>query len=209
MVKLNCSNCNKEFEIPESHFKYKKLRNQNYFYCSKECYLKKHSNGKIVKCVNCGKKFRVKGYRKAKDFYCSRKCRKTSKIIKCWYCHKEFIRKLGVIKRNKQRHFCSRECMGKWQSENLKGENSPSWLGGWEKYYGINWVEQKNKARKRDNYTCQLCAKKENKKAFDVHHKIPFRKFGIKRYLEANSLDNLITLCNFCHSKYEPRRKNL
>ena len=97
--------------------------------------------------------------------------------------------------------------MGKWQSENLKGENNPSWLGGWKKYYGINWVEQKNKARKRDNYTCQLCGKKENGRAHDVHHKIPFRKFGIKRYLEANDLSNLITLCNSCHLRYEPRKK--
>ncbi len=179
----------------------------NPIYCSKECYLKKHINGKIVKCANCSKKFRVEGYRKAKNFYCSRECRKTSKIIKCSYCYKEFKRKPAIIKRNKKNQFCSQECMGKWQSENKRGENSNTWLGGWEKYYGENWVKQKNLARKRDNYTCQLCGKKENGKSFDVHHKIPFRKFGKERYLEANKLSNLITLCSNCHSQYEPRRK--
>jgi predicted HNH restriction endonuclease len=33
----------------------------------------------------------------------------------------------------------------------------------------------------------------------DVHHIIPFRKFGIERYQEANSLSNLICYCNLCH----------
>jgi predicted HNH restriction endonuclease len=36
----------------------------------------------------------------------------------------------------------------------------------------------------------------------DVHHIIPFRKFGIDRYREANKISNLISLCNSCHSKF-------
>jgi 5-methylcytosine-specific restriction endonuclease McrA len=97
--------------------------------------------------------------------------------------------------------------MGKWQSKYKTGERNNSWLGGWEKYYGINWIEQKNKARERDDFICQKCGKKENGKAFDVHHKIKFRLFGKKNYLKANNLKNLITLCNPCHSSVEPKKR--
>lgn len=202
---LICDKCGKEFGFCESIIKFRLERNKHFF-CSKECYLSFHSNQKKVKCITCGKIFNVRGYRikNTKNFYCSRKCKKISKQVKCNWCKKLFYRKPSLIRG--KNNFCSQKCMGRWQSKYKRGENSNSWLGGWEKYYGANWKEQKNLTRKRDKYICQLCAKSESKKTFDVHHKIPFRKFGIKRYLEANDLSNLITLCNSCHSKIEPRK---
>lgn len=55
-------------------------------------------------------------------------------------------------------------------------------------------------ARKRDNYTCQLCGVHEEEwhKQMDVHHIINYREFEDKD--EANQLDNLVCLCNKCHS---------
>lgn len=67
--------------------------------------------------------------------------------------------------------------------------------------YGPNWSEQKNLARKRDNYRCRLCGSVEQHRAHDVHHRIPFRSF--ENYLQANELDNLITLCKKCHQLLE------
>ncbi len=89
----------------------------------------------------------------------------------------------------------------------LYGENHPQWRGGREKYYGPNWTKQKNLARKRDNYICSNCKTKEDGRAHDVHHIVPFRKFGKINYLEANNLNNLITLCPSCHCSIEARRK--
>jgi predicted HNH restriction endonuclease len=37
----------------------------------------------------------------------------------------------------------------------------------------------------------------------DVHHVKPFRDFGVANYLEANQLDNLVTLCKPCHMAIE------
>jgi len=203
---LICNQCGKRFGLYESIIKFR-LEHNKHFFCSRKCYLKFHSNQKIIKCYNCGKEFRIKGYRKAKHFYCSRECRKTSKIIKCFYCGKKFKRKPSLIKRNIINQFCSQKCMGKWQSKYKRGENSNTWLGGWEKYYGINWTEQKNLVRQRDSYACQLCGIRENGKAHDVHHKIAFREFGIGNYKEANKLENLVTLCPSCHNMIEPKKK--
>ncbi len=67
--------------------------------------------------------------------------------------------------------------------------------------YGPNWNQQKQKARERDNYTCQVCGAPEGERAHDVHHKVPFRSFA--GYKEANSLRNLTTLCRSCHRRVE------
>jgi len=77
-------------------------------------------------------------------------------------------------------------------------------LGLWRNdpnVYGPNWQQQRSLARQRDHYTCQVCGTVENGQSHQVHHKIPFRLFT--SYLEANRLDNLITLCSTCHQKVE------
>lgn len=67
--------------------------------------------------------------------------------------------------------------------------------------YGPRWPQQKEKARIRDQYTCQNCQQSEDGRAHDVHHKIPFKSFASS--LEANRLNNLITLCAPCHRQAE------
>jgi DEAD/DEAH box helicase domain-containing protein len=67
--------------------------------------------------------------------------------------------------------------------------------------YGQNWPNQRNLARQRDGYRCQLCGAREGERQHDVHHKVPFRLFI--SYLEANQLENLITLCHACHRQVE------
>lgn len=75
--------------------------------------------------------------------------------------------------------------------------------------YGPNWEEQRNKARARDGYRCAHCGTEErDDRQHDVHHIRPFREFGYiaghnQAYLEANQLDNLVTLCPSCHRNAE------
>lgn len=68
-------------------------------------------------------------------------------------------------------------------------------------HYGPNWTIQRDRARSRDAYCCQVCGVEESGKAHHVHHKTPFRLFN--SFLEANQLDNLITLCPTCHQRVE------
>jgi DEAD/DEAH box helicase domain-containing protein len=67
--------------------------------------------------------------------------------------------------------------------------------------YGPTWPQQRQQARARDGYRCQMCGAREQDRQHDVHHKTPFRTFASHR--EANQPDNLITLCRACHRRAE------
>jgi DEAD/DEAH box helicase domain-containing protein len=67
--------------------------------------------------------------------------------------------------------------------------------------YGPTWPQIRDRARARDKYTCQVCGAVETNRQHDVHHKVPFRAFT--SFVEANRLENLITLCPSCHHKAE------
>jgi DEAD/DEAH box helicase domain-containing protein len=77
---------------------------------------------------------------------------------------------------------------------------------------GPNWEAQRNRARARDGHRCRHCGVAERpERSHDVHHLEPFRNFGYVRgkndhYLEANRLDNLVTLCRSCHRRVEVDR---
>ena len=72
--------------------------------------------------------------------------------------------------------------------------------------YGPNWQAQREKALERDGYRCRTCGAVED--PLHVHHVRPFREYGYvpgrnRNYLEANRLENLVTLCPSCHRRAE------
>ena len=87
---------------------------------------------------------------------------------------------------------------------NRRGANNINYRGGTIKGRGQNWGHQKRQVLKRDNYKCQICGKKIDRKKWDfgVHHIKPYREFN-GDYEAANQLSNLITLCRKCHAKVE------
>lgn len=122
----------------------------------------------------------------------------------------ECRRKLSEAKKGKPNKFSEEACrkmaeLGrkKIMEYNKKhpkfGENNPNWKGGSISYYGPNWQSQRRKILERDNHICQRCGAPENGREHDIHHIIPFRKFGLENYKEANKLNNLETLCIHCH----------
>lgn len=67
--------------------------------------------------------------------------------------------------------------------------------------YGRDWAAIRDRIRLRDDFTCQVCGKKESVSAHHVHHKIPFKSFtSIEK---ANTASNLVTLCADCHALAE------
>ena len=81
-----------------------------------------------------------------------------------------------------------------------KGENAmekhPNWQGGKSfEPYGIDFNDAlKEKIRKRDNYTCQLCGVKQEELGYKLHvHHIDHNKTN-------NTPSNLISLCLSCHT---------
>ena len=83
----------------------------------------------------------------------------------------------------------------KKQAGAKKGKNNPNWNNGssFEPYSPEFNKEKKQQVLERDNYKCQCpnCEHKSNK--LDIHH-IDYDK-------KNNNVENLITLCNKCHTK--------
>lgn len=189
-----CQHCGTAFRKVHAQYKlYKK------HFCCRECYDLYRRIG--VNCHRCGISFIINKYKfdnsKTKIFHCCWSCRKYPPIY-CDWCGN--IIEKGRFKKNKNK-FCTIKCKADWTSENIHGEMHHNWKGGEQKYYGRSWDKQRKKAMERDNHTCQECGnhKGELDKRLNVHHKIPFRYFGLKRHEEANELDNLITYCDPCH----------
>lgn len=67
--------------------------------------------------------------------------------------------------------------------------------------YGKDWSRLREAVRTRDGFCCQVCGLPEDGKQHEVHHKQPFRQFVSA--VEANRLNNLVTLCPACHRKAE------
>lgn len=177
-------------------------------YCSVACDKAAKATLQTATCEQCGKVFQghlspVRPILK----YCSIACDKIAKQAQvphtCPECGKSFTFYQSI-----PRVYCSKQCAGKHsimiKNKPPKRPNARQRIVEGNKR-GANWMSQKRQARHRDKYTCQRCLRTEQElgQTLHVHHVIPFRHFGLKRYKEANSLRNLICLCNSCHGKTE------
>ena len=83
----------------------------------------------------------------------------------------------------------------KRMSETKRGDKNPFWRGGiCQNPYSVDWTKTlRQSIRERDKYTCQICREKQGDKTLSVHH-IDYNK-------KDNNSDNLISLCNSCHTK--------
>jgi endogenous inhibitor of DNA gyrase (YacG/DUF329 family) len=175
-----------------------------------------------TKCEQCGKSFTTIPSQHAR--FCSQKCfgawnsihvrgenhpkhgktydrPKDLVPLTCPVCQQEFLVKRSHAAR---RRYCSKECMAAAYAVRYAGESSPTWNGGYEPYYGPSWRPAMRFVRARDK-VCQRCGVSPDAlgRELDVHHRVPFREFGIHRHAEANDPGNLVALCNVCHLKEE------
>lgn len=104
------------------------------------------------------------------------------------------------VRKQFEKWFCSRDCMGEWQSQNQVGKDSPSWKGGSIPYNG-SWLRVRDRVRFRDENTCQKCGFGGGERIPDVHHIEPVRSFDDPH--DAHFMENLVQLCRTCHNKVE------
>ena len=204
---MKCPNCGKEYDPGRWQTKT----------CSVSCavqyrYRDYERKLQLVECATCGKVFERRNIDVARvearggKHYCSRACMGKAYMnrvtLTCSECGKVFERAKSGVNENDKHHFCSKECQAKNTDYILSGEKHWHYITGDKSYKrGANWLEQRRKARERDNYTCQHCGMTEQElgKALDVHHIKPYRLFA--DYVEANELENLISLCPSCHHR--------
>lgn len=81
-------------------------------------------------------------------------------------------------------------------------KNHPLWQGGKSfDHYPIKWTQALKRAvKERDNYICRVCKTPEKglKKKLAIHH-IDYDKNNC-------AMENLVALCNACHSKTNHKR---
>jgi 5-methylcytosine-specific restriction endonuclease McrA len=196
MIITICGFCGKSFEA------YKK----NQKFCSTACgnagKSRRQKEERIERiCEVCRGRFLAYPSRRYSK-YCSRTCwnKRGTILATCRECQSPFF-----AHRSSNSIFCSRNCYSLWQAKYVRGDAHPSWKGGSSHYRrGLDWKEQAEAARKRDNYTCQRCGIKQSdligkRKRLDVHHIIPWS------ISKSNALENLITVCRKCHIFLEPR----
>lgn len=200
-----------------------KTGNREYTFCSRKCraqHQEKHLKDCI--CEYCKKHFQTWPSRPGR--FCSAQCRSefgarqlkpnkrrpdTMKVSRtCKQCGITYTTTSHQV-RLRGSNFCSRKCMGDYQSAKLLKTGGPNYKGGISKnnkyYRGDNWERQKRKALKRDNRQCQVCLKQVTARdmhLIDVHHIRPYRLFN-GDWKSANDLSNLITLCRGHHIKIE------
>jgi len=205
--KINCSYCGKEFSCE----KYRVGKSENIF-CSQKCHGLFNRKRQIVECAQCGKEMslcpsQIALYEKK---FCSGRCygdwrsenlcgennlfwKGGPPIKNCAICGKEFVyRPQG---REISESTCSKECLKKLKSKKAKLHGNPNWRGGssFEPYSTDFNLELKLRIRERDSFTCQECGEVENGKSLHVHH-IDYNKMNCEE-------NNLITLCEVCHTK--------
>lgn len=202
-----CEFCGNPFRVSSSQ--------KNKKFCSKECEnesrrtLARDKDGLYLnqyKCKGCGKTFLNKSTNIIKRSYCDDclpKWRSSHQITKvktnCATCGKPmWITKSRFL--TNSFNYCSIRCMSVHYKQRFSGENSPTWKGGSKNHYQGNWLAQRNKARYRDSYKCQICGKTEEElgKELSVHHIRLYRLYKDKT--RANKLYNLVCLCPDCHS---------
>ena len=203
-VKRFCQTCGEEFEVWPSDLKLEhgKYCSRECFAKSLSVNWRGEDNprwkGGKTKCFCkvCGKTFFVDPYivKKGEGEYCSHKChdRWRSENLKgennpnwrggkikqiCLMCGKEFQVAPSSVKPGR-RKFCSVECHGKWQSENWRGSNCPTWKGGkikrlcsvcgreFEVWLSVFSREGRGKF-------CSLSCARQGRKSFPTHHTKP------------------------------------
>ena len=160
--------------------------------------------GRLIEkdCIICNRIFSVPFGRRNVVNTCCKYCqilalswrKNQGRYILCKMCDKPIW-----VMPSRNHKFCSRKCHSLAMSVFPKEMNLQIIQTGRKKYYGSNWISQRKRARKRDDYTCQKCGISEKNYGHElsVHHKTPFVYF--ETYLEANQLENLVSLCEPCH----------
>lgn len=202
-----CRHCQQSFPTPRRHPHQK--------YCSTACRDIARNTCIELPCSCCGKPVnRSRSRATQAHVYCSKACEVAWRkqhgtrgethvqhiphvTIPCDTCGTMLSRQPSRVRPH---NFCNPACRLEWQriSNYMSGPNSPTWKGGHSDYRGPNWRRQSKAVKNRDNYTCRHCGATDGLQA---HHIEPFVTFA--SYLEANALDNLITLCLVCHKTAE------
>jgi len=191
-------------------------------FCKVTCWDKwnTQNNREDVPCSYCGKVLRKRKSHIFDHNFCDMTCQNRYKTeclkigVVCAWCGISFKKVKSQL--HTKKNFCSRKCMGDWQSKFWIGENAPGWTNG---NATINQkirtsrktIEWRLSIFKRDNFSCVNCGDKRGGN-LNAHHIVGvneiIKKFNISESIDFLScdmlwdIDNGITLCEKCHIEF-------
>lgn len=212
-----CDGCKVVFKINP----YRK-ENNGYNFCSYECY--KENIGKYFKgersanynhkeytCDWCQEKFKRTLSQVGKNKYCSHVCalrhisfksRVTKVQTECSYC-KAPIKVMPLKLKTTTRVYCSTRCKDKGWGKYYSGENNPQWdstITKEERIIGRRYPEYgrwRKGVYEKDGYKCQCCGDSKGTN-LNAHHIFNYTEHPDLRI----DIENGITLCEHCHTKF-------
>jgi len=211
-----CDNCKKDF--------HKKNKSSNHNFCHRNCYneyrMENNITGdrikKVIHCKECNTEIITTYHAK---IFCSIHCRNVyQRRYDCEYCNIEYY---AIYSAREQKQlfgnigYCSDNCEHSHKQNNelarrkaiskaFTGSKHPNYRHGIKKRrYStdeISWAKLSEKIRRRDNHQCQGCLilQSDLNYKLHVHHIKPF--VACDSIKEANNKNNLISLCNGCHT---------
>lgn len=193
-IKRTCECCGAEFELLECQTK-----GGRGHYCSRACQGKAkiaHLNATRNPAVYNPSWFKSENVRGENN----PKWKPPVQLV-CIHCHQPFERKQWQLNGSgRTGDFCSKTCRDEYRQTVTIGEQSPLWKGGAKTYRGRNWRAIRLKIVEAQAGNCADCGRHIGT-SLPVHHIKPFRQFQTAE--EANSIENLIGLCQSCHMKLE------
>lgn len=157
--------------------------------------------------VFCGRECTAEWLRETTEFEGASHPRYNQVEVTCDYCGETFTRTLSND--TWEGTFCSVECKDAAHSDAMSGTDNPNWQHGESDThtYGSEWEQTRTDVLDRDGHECVICGlsneahKRSYQGGLQIHHIEPIAEFETP--VEANRLDNLITLCSRCHGRVE------
>lgn len=169
--------------------------------------------GEPVDCDNCDKTVRKKKdtIEKWENLFCSDECRfeytrgenhpDYDRVdVECDWCGEDAEKYPRTIRKDHENTFCDMKCRNEYYRNGgiPTGEDHPSWKGGYINPYGRGWEKMRERVLELDEHQCKSCGEQKN---LHVHHINSVRNFDNEK--DAHYLENLVTLCDRCHPKFE------
>jgi hypothetical protein len=194
---LKCGTCGAPVDKSPSQFA---IAKHGAVFCSRECHYKGRSIGVTKRVVTKPYTYTPEGKAAMRASSNKPRGQRAFHPTICVNCSIEFDDPNDGRDRTSGLHFCSLKCCNDYR----KGDKNPAWRGGHPTYYGPDWRRIRRAARVRDSHKCRRCAVPSLPgKYHDVHHIKPVSTF--ENVNDANTMDNVVTLCHSCHMLVEWR----
>lgn len=197
---LQCDNCAADTDKMLYEVRKALKQGSRDAYCSAECSQSHHAIKNTKPCEICGK---PKAYRHGR--YCGDTCKavgaqRRRKLRACPRCGTQFGMRVMPSGYKMWTVYCSAECADADHADRMRGSGNSNFkrLGKYSNLY----AQMRDIILERDDHQCVACAELERSIPWGSQVRTNLHIHHIDEDTHHNDPENLITLCQPCHSKH-------